>query len=223
MALQNSSESAVLRRAGVHRRAAAAPGWSRAQECLARRVARTISYVASPPVLTAASSLAAASIDGRPTAYLAAGLLVAVAAVLPLAILLRQVRTGTVSDLEVTRREERTWPLLLTTTCVGLGAGLVLLVGAPPGVAGLGAILGVQSLLLLAITGSWKISVHASAAASAGALGWVLSGHPEPGLVLVGLVVWSRLLLRRHSPLQCLGGALVGAGSLLLLWPLLAG
>ncbi len=223
MALQHSSESAFPTQSTPRHRELAVPVWPGSDGGLTRRVAQVVSHVASPPVLAAASAIAAAGVDGRPVAFLAAGLLILVAVVLPLATLVRQFRTGIISDLEVTRRQERLWPLLLTTTCVGSGAVLLLVIGAPPSVAGLGAILGVQSLLLLAVTGSWKISVHACAAASAGALCWLIAGRLEPGLVLVGLMIWSRLALRRHSPAQCLAGAALGAGSLILLWPLLAG
>jgi len=223
MALQNSSESAFLSRGTSVRPGMATSLWSESAGSLTRRAAQVVSHLASPPVLAVAGAVAVASVDGRLAAFLSAGLLVLVSVLLPLATLVRQYRGGAISDLEVTRRQERLWPLLLTTTCVGSGAVLLLLIGAPTGVAGYGAILGVQSLLLLAVTGSWKISVHACAAGSTGALCWLLTGRPEPGLVLVALMIWSRLLLRRHTPAQCLAGAALGAGSLILLWPLLAG
>jgi membrane-associated phospholipid phosphatase len=219
MAMQNSSDSVVLPRL---RPAAAGRTGERPRPVL-RSAAQGISHVASPPVLTIACAAAVAGADGRPSAFLSAGLFALVGVVLPLAALVRQWRSGDVSDLEITRRQERLWPLLLTTTCVGIASSLLLLVGAPPSVSGLAAILGVQSLVLLVVTGSWKISVHAASAATTGALIWQLTGRWEPGLVLVALTTWSRLTLRRHSPLQCLAGGTTGAVLMVLLWPLLAG
>ncbi len=225
MALQNSSDTAVLLRT-----APAAPGEAAATAAREEprrpwwaRSAQLVSHVANPPVVTAICVLAAAGGDGRPVALVSAGLFTLVGVVLPLVALVRQWRAGDITDLEVSRRHERLWPLLLTTTCVGSAAVLLLILGAPPAVAGLAAIIGVQSLALLAITGSWKISVHTCTVAAAGALCWHLTGRPEPGLVLVALMIWSRVVLRRHSPWQCLGGAALGASLMLVLWPLLAG
>jgi membrane-associated phospholipid phosphatase len=188
-----------------------------------RAPALAISQLASPPMLAVGCAFATATFDGRPGAYLAALAFSLLGVVLPLLALVRQWREGMVSDLEITRRDQRLWPLLLTTTCVGVGASLLQLAGAPTAVAGLASILGVQCLLLLAVTTRWKISVHCAAAASAGALVWELTGRWEPGVALGLAMIWSRLHLNRHTPLQCLAGAALGGLLMLVLWPLLGG
>ena len=213
MAWQQYSETAVLSRQGRR-----APGSG-----ILAAPAQALSHLGSPPVLSTVCITAAAAHDGRPDAFVAAAVFTLIGTVLPLLALIGQWRAGQVADLEVTRREQRLWPMLLTTTCVGLGAGFLQLGGAPPAVAGMACILGVLSLTLLAITTRWKISVHAATAAAATALAWSLTGRLEPGLALLGAVIWSRLYLRRHTAWQCLVGSAVGGALMLLLWPLLGG
>ena len=186
-------------------------------------VAQTVSHVVSPPVVAVAGVFMAAGMDGRPTAWLAAAIFTALGVLVPMATLLQQWRRGEVSDIEITRRDQRQRPMLLTATCVGAAAIALQLTGAPPVVTGLASILGVQSLVLLAITLSWKISVHCTAAATFGGLLAVATGTALVALAPVLLVAWSRLRLRRHTPLQCLGGSILGLSLMAVLWPLLAG
>lgn len=200
------------------------PAVSRAAERepqVLRVSAQVISHVLSPPVATVASAFLVATRDGSPTAFLAAITFSVLGVVLPLLALVKQWRAGEISDLEVTRKDQRFWPMLLTTTCVGGAAIILQLVGAPPSVAGLASILGVQSLVLLMVTTSWKISVHCAAVSSLVGLA-VLAGL-APAVALVGsmAMIWSRLALRRHTVLQCVGGTILGAGLVLLLWPVL--
>ena len=184
-------------------------------------IAQAVSHAASPPVLSVAAAVAVAAADGRPEAFLAAAAFGVIGVLLPLLILVYQWREGEIADLEITRRDQRLWPLLLTTTCVGAAGIALQLAGAPPPVAGVASILGVESLLLLAITTSWKISVHCAAAATAGALVAALTGLASLALLPVLPVIWSRLQLRRHTPLQCLAGTALGASLILLLWPMI--
>jgi membrane-associated phospholipid phosphatase len=186
-------------------------------------VAQAISHVASPPVLTVAAAFVAARTDGQPSAYLAAGAFSLLAVVVPMAALFEQWRRGEVSDIEITHRSQRLWPMLLTTTCAGIAAVALQVAGAPPAVAGLASILGVQCLVLLAVTTSWKISVHCASAASVGSLLALLGAGAPTALALVVAVTWSRLQLRRHTPAQCVAGASLGAALVLVLWPLLGG
>jgi len=185
--------------------------------------AQTVSLFASPPVLIVAALLAVAARDGDPATYLQALGFAVVGILAPLFCLWRQVRTGQVADLEVTERAERIWPLILATTCLGAGCGLIQLVGAPQALVGLACVLGVQTGLVLLVTMRWKISVHGLAAATTGVLLWSLWRTAVPLAILVPAVAWSRLHLRRHTVLQVVAGSGLGAGVFALLWPLLGG
>jgi membrane-associated phospholipid phosphatase len=45
----------------------------------------------------------------------------------------------------------------------------------------------------------------------------------RPLLVLVPFMIWSRLYLQRHTAAQTVAGSLLGAMSIVTLWPLLVG
>lgn len=214
MALQNYSDTAVLQ--GNARTASREPR-------VINGIAQAVSHAASPPVLTVVAAFAAARVDGQPTAYLAAGAFCLLGVLVPTLTLFWQWRRGEVSDIEITRRDQRLWPLLLTTTTVGIAAVALLIAGAPPSITGLVAILGVQSLVLLAVTTSWKISVHCASAAAVGCLLALLGAGTPVALSLIAAMVWSRLQLRRHTPLQCLFGTVLGSVLVLSLWPVLGG
>lgn len=217
MALQNDFDTAVLQHHSHRATSGCAP---------VRRgdaIAQTVSHAASPPVLSIAAAVAVAATDGRPEAFLAAAAFGVIGVLLPLLILVHQWREGEIADLEISRREQRLWPLLLTTTCVGAAGIALQLAGAPPAVAGVASILGVESLLLLAITTSWKISVHCAAAATSGTLLAALTGLTSLALLPVVPMIWARLQLRRHTPLQCLAGTVLGASLILVLWPMIGG
>lgn len=188
-----------------------------------RRLAHGISHAASPPVASLAAAFLAAGIDGSPQAFLAAGVFSLIGVVTPVLALIRQWRHGEVTDIEITHRDQRVWPMLLTATCVGGAAVILQLVGAPPAITGLASILGVQSLLLLLVTMSWKISVHCAAVATLGCLISLLTHRPEPLLLACLTMIWARLYLRRHTMLQTLAGSALGAALPAVLWPLLVG
>lgn len=118
---------------------------------------------------------------------------------------------GRVSDLHVTRREQR-WPLLLfCLVLIVVGLGLLAWTGAPSAMVR-------QVLLVLAgllvtglVTLGWTISIHAAVAAfvffTAGAGGVVGAHAAAAGLALV---CWSRVKLSHHTPAQVAAGSLVG-------------
>jgi membrane-associated phospholipid phosphatase len=66
--------------------------------------------------------------------------------------------------------------------------------------------------MLFAITTQWKISIHSTAIAGAAVLALYLAqGIVWPLLISVPVVGWSRIHLRRHTVMQVIAGALLGA------------
>ena len=173
------------------------------------RLARVISNVGSPPMLiTLVIGLPASAIP-YPGAWRWASVYVFVAVLTPFLYLAWLVEQGKVTDLDVKRREQRTYPLLVTIVCQGM-AWLLLGFGAAPSVLiTLAATSWLQTLIILVITLRWKISVHTSAAAGAATVVWILLGTPL-SLLIVPLIAWSRVRLRRHTLLQTVVGALLG-------------
>lgn len=175
------------------------------------RLAHVISAVASPAVLV---SLVLLSTPLRsPSATWGAAVVATVFTTgIPWCVLACMKWAGKVSDLHVTRREQR-WPLLLV--CLGsLVTGLLIL--------GLGMrsstmVIEVALVLLgLLVTGAvtlvWKISLHAAVAAYCSLhvlAGSLLGAHLAMCFVLV--VAWARVRIRHHTSTQVTAGAIVGA------------
>ncbi|MFA6958735.1 MAG: phosphatase PAP2 family protein [Thermoanaerobaculia bacterium] len=174
--------------------------------------ARWISIVAHPFVMVALMVGGAALRLGSPADAARTMALVAVATVLPVAILmLLQVRRGAWSNVDASNREER--PMLF-----GVGAaGLVALVGyilvAHPGSFLLRGALGTLGMLAAcAVATRWiKVSLHLAFATLAATtllllgsrLGWVL-------VPVVPLLGWSRLRLGRHRATEVVVGGVAG-------------
>jgi len=190
---------------------------------LVARVAQVVSHAASPPALSLVGLAIAAGNDGAPTAWRAAGIVAIAGVLFPMALTVALLWRGRVSDIEISSRRERLGPLLLTTICFSSASIVVQSFGAPPAVVGLSCVLGVQAFVTLLISLCWKISVHCLTAATVGGLVWHLWGEPLPLLIVVPVMIWSRLYLKRHTPAQTIAGSLLGVSLILALWPLLVG
>ncbi len=190
---------------------------------LIARVAQAFSHAASPPVLSLVGLALTAGHDGTPSAWRAASAVAVVGVLLPMALTVALLWRGRVSDIEITSRRERLGPLLLTTIGFSSISVVVQSFGAPPAVVGLSCVLGAQAFITLLISLCWKISVHCLAAATVGGLVWRLWGEPLPLLIVVPVMIWSRLYLKRHTPAQTVAGSLLGVSLILALWPLLVG
>jgi len=187
------------------------------------RGAQAISHVASPPVLSLVGLAIIAIADGTPAAMRAASAVAVVGVLLPTAVTAMLLWRGRVSDIEITTRSERVWPLLLTTICLVTAGVLAWSNDAPPAVVGLAVILGLQAFATLLVSLSWKISVHCLSATTIGGLVWCLWGEPLPLLFIAPAMIWSRLYLKRHTPPQTIAGSVFGVASILTLWPVLVG
>lgn len=172
-------------------------------------LARVISNVGSPPVLTASAMCLTAATLSQPGVWLWASIYVVIAVLVPFFYLMRLVRRGEVTDLDVQYRAQRMHPLLITIACLGAAWLLLILGPAHSTLIVLAATSWLHALVILGITLRWKISVHASAAAGAATVAWALLESPLP-LLVVPLIAWSRIRLRRHTLLQTVVGALLG-------------
>jgi membrane-associated phospholipid phosphatase len=166
------------------------------------------------------------------TIYLSTGLLglamlwtaVCIAALLlPLAtFILVMVKIGRYTDFDVSRREQRTGPYLVT------GIGLILLLTASTlGGAPLISRACIYAAILAAAAGAVinrfsKVSVHAMTAAGCAIVLLYLS--LLAGLLMVtaaAAVSWSRIPLKRHTLRQVIAGWLVAIGSVAVVFSLL--
>jgi membrane-associated phospholipid phosphatase len=175
----------------------------------ATRLARLLSQIGSPPVLLVgmmvlATSVAVDKMWPDTAVYLTFIL------ILPIAYIVYLVQQGKATDFDVSVRRQRVVPMFVSLA--GSAAGLLyfVLVFAPK----LLIILAAANLLItfvIAITTIfWKISIHSATSAAGAVLVWALLGTPIFFLVLP-LIIWSRVRLRRHTLPQTIVGALLGS------------
>lgn len=145
----------------------------------------------------------------------------AFAGVLPLAFLLTGARQGRWEDHHVGDRSKRPLVMLAILASVLVGTGLMVATGAPRELVALLVAMITGLIATLAVTLVWKISIHA-AVASGTIVVLALVFGPVLNLLwlLVGVVGWSRVELRDHTPAQVLGGVVVGSSAALLVFQL---
>jgi len=172
--------------------------------------ARMLSEVLTPG---AVNILVAVAI-GLHSRSLTWGLIVALAAGgLPLIGILLSVRAGKLGDHHVTNRAER--PLVIALILAALMICLIvqLLLVAPRPIIGLTATMIATLIVLGAVTGfaKAKISVHTAVAAGATVMlsiaispVWVLAA------IVVALLMWARVRIDEHTPVEVVAGAGVG-------------
>jgi membrane-associated phospholipid phosphatase len=130
----------------------------------------------------------------------------------PMAFILRAVRSGTVTDHHVGIREQRFGPLLVCAGSVVAGIGVLVVAGAPGEVVALSVAEFAGLAVTIPITFWWKVSVHSMVAAGAAAILVILGGPVLAVMALpVAAVAWSRVRLGDHTPGQVVVGALLGA------------
>jgi membrane-associated phospholipid phosphatase len=144
-----------------------------------------------------------------------------IAILLPLLFIIWLYKQGKVSDLHLNRREERLWPTAVLIAATLLGWLLLSRSHAPRILLIFAMALACQSILTLAITLVWKISIHSSSAATLVTVSIILFGETAvPLFLLIPLIAWSRVYLGRHTPLQTLAGTALGGAvtTFALLW-----
>ncbi len=128
----------------------------------------------------------------------------------PMIYILIGVRKGWLSDVDVSRRTERAGPFLFGITSVALGFVLLRYVNAPKNLETLLLITTISGVIMLIVTLWWKISIHASSMAGAATMLTLLYGAVMlPTFLLLILVSWSRVVLRRHTTAQVIAGSLL--------------
>lgn len=187
---------------------------------LLRRLAAVVSGLGHP-LLTAALFVGAVAL--RQSGAWVAGAVVG-GVVLPVAAWnYWQVRRGRYTNFDVSARRQRGSFYGVLLALLGLATGSAWLLDAPLAWrAGLGVVLGLVLLCYL-LNFRLKVSLHAALsfflAGGVGllaGLGWAIGAAG-----LAGLVAASRVVLRRHTPLEVLVGAGVGIGAAGVLWQLL--
>jgi membrane-associated phospholipid phosphatase len=179
---------------------------------LRTRFARQISNILAPVTISVPGVLLVALYNAR---SLASALFYACVTFFflsfgPMLYIIIGVRLGKFSDVDVSRRKERIGPFLFGLASVLAGLVTLVLIKAPKNLQTLLIITAVSCIVMLVITLWWKISIHASSLAGMVTFLTALYGVIVlPAFLLVVLVSWSRVVLRRHTVAQVVAGALV--------------
>jgi len=122
-------------------------------------------------------------------------------------ILIKKMKT----DIDITDRTKRTFPLLFAVLSYIIGFFILYAVGAPSLTTVLMLIYFSNTLFILFITLSWKISIHAMGVAGPTVALIYLFGYKGVifGLI-IPLVIWSRVKLNKHTIAQVLAGSVLG-------------
>ena len=139
-------------------------------------------------------------------------LLVVLIVVVPVTVLMvRQVRTGSWTNVDASNRTER--PVLYVVGMIALAVLLGTVQIFRPGSFLIRGAIGVLLMLAVcaALTTTIKVSLHMAFAALATTILMAL-GSPAGWVLLAGMPVlaWSRLTLKRHAPAEVMVGLLVG-------------
>ena len=114
-------------------------------------------------------------------------------------------------EVDMPRREDRIYPLLLVILSYVVGVIVLFAAGAPSLTSALMVCYLNNTLIVLLFSLFWKISIHAMGIAGPATALIYLFGWPGLAFSLVvPLVVWSRLHLKRHTPAQLITGTTLG-------------
>lgn len=175
------------------------------------KIARWVSDYFSPPVMAAATLLMVAIFAGTSVIWGSISVFLLVGIGLPTIYVFWLVKKKKVSDFHIPIRSQRIRPMvfMLVTTVISL----FLLIGlhTPRFVMILSLAAFGQLIIIFVITLKWKISGHAAAVSTFSALCWLFYGSLAGFVfILIPIVIWARLRLKRHTPLQTLAGTVLG-------------
>ena len=129
------------------------------------------------------------------------------------------VRTGRLSDHEVSIREERFWPYVGEIAAVVASYGIMRALHAPREMTALVVSVAGAMMTITGVTLVWKMSMHVvGTAGAATVLVLLYEKRAAPALALIPLVGWSRYVLEHHTVAQIVAGAVVGAGAPLIIF-----
>mgnify|MGYP000933070266 CR=1 FL=1 len=176
------------------------------------RLAWWVSQIGSPPILGLTGILLVGAALGFAQFWPLILFYGSLTLLLPLGFILWLLQRGQVSDYNLTRREERFLPMLVSMTTALFGWLYLNQVQAPALLLALAATNLAQSVVYFFITLRWKVSIHSAVAAGLAVLGCAIAGETVWLLVLsVPLIAWSRVVLRRHTLAQTVVGAAIGS------------
>jgi len=177
------------------------------------RIARYVSNILAPATISLPFILLVAfyQTQDRLSALIYACITLFFLSVGPLLYIIIGVRLGKLSDIDVSRRTQRVGPFIFGIVSVMIGWLVLTLTNGPRNLQTVMIITAFSGIIMMVITFWWKISMHASSLGGVATMLTALYGAVMvPLFVLLVLVSWSRVVLRRHTVPQVIAGSLAG-------------
>ena len=184
------------------------------------RAARLISNILAPAPISVPLIVLVALYHAQnaPLALLYALITLFFLSIGPFIYILIAVHLGKISDVDVSRRTERAGPFLFGISSVLAGWLVLIILRGPTDLQTVLIITAVSGIVMMVTTLWWKISIHASSMGGAATMLTAFYGAIMlPAFLLLILVSWSRVVLRRHTVLQVVAGSLVSIALTLLI------
>lgn len=134
----------------------------------------------------------------------------------PLFEIWRRVRLGKLKSIELSDRKERTVPYLISVLCLVIWCALADAFELPWTIVGIYVACAALLLVVTLINLKWKISIHLTSFGAYAGMMAVLTRKAEclwlfPVLLFVALLLmYARIRLKTHTPLQVVAGFLLG-------------
>ena len=178
---------------------------------MADRLARWISVLFDSSVLSVPIFLILGYVSAQTLGLLWAILALVVVTGIPLAYLLIGHKRGWVSDMELSRREERPRFILVSLSSDVLALAALWLGNSPQLLRLIVLTYFCLAIVMFSISSFWKISMHmAGVGGFSTALVFVFGALALWAFLSLALVAWARLYRRKHTVLQLVAGALAG-------------
>ncbi len=178
-----------------------------------KAIARWISHIMSPHIvgIVLVSAMAFQFSDDPRSIVLWLALVIPLLVVPPLIYLLWLVHRGTIEDIYMPNRKTRLRPLAVLMVWLLGCLGLIRYWEAPPVVESFVLAATILVGILSLVTLFWKISFHGAAISAAATTTVMVAGsYAWPVVLLVPLVGWARVRLKRHTLRQVIYGSLLG-------------
>jgi len=178
---------------------------------MADRLARCISVLFDSSVLSLPIFLALGYVSAQALGLLWALLMLVIVTGIPLAYLMIGRKRGWVSDMELSRREERPRFILISLSSDVLALVILWLGNGPQLLRLIVLTYFCLAIVMFSISSFWKISMHmAGVGGFSTALVFVFGVPALWAFLSLPLVAWARLHRRKHSIPQLVAGALAG-------------
>ena len=175
-------------------------------------LARWISIFFDSSILSLPIFLAFGFVSAGTSGVLWAILMLFIVTGIPLAYLLIGRKRGWVSDMELSRREERPRFILVSLSSDVLALLILHFLGGPHLLTVIVLTYFCLAIVMFSISSFWKISMHmAGVGGFATALVFVFGAPALWAFLSLPLVAWARLHRRKHDIPQLIAGALAGA------------